>query len=50
MLMADLCGASNTHIVTLAERHTRFAMLLKGSAVPHLSAIKATTTISIVRR
>jgi IS30 family transposase len=24
-----LCGANNTHIVTLVERHTRFAMLLK---------------------
>ena len=24
-----LSGANNTHIVTLVERHTRFAMLLK---------------------
>jgi IS30 family transposase len=24
-----LCGANNTHIVTLVERHTRFVMLLK---------------------
>ena len=23
------CGANNTHIVTLVERHTRFVMLLK---------------------
>src|SRR5262249_60190794 len=24
-----LCGANNTHIATLVERHTRFVMLLK---------------------
>src|SRR5262249_53939835 len=27
-----LCGANNTHIATLVERHTRFVMLLKDTA------------------
>src|SRR6185369_6391662 len=36
-----LCGANNTHIVTLVERHTRFAMLLKGPSKDTATVVAA---------